>query len=121
MDPGGARLTAGTIAMESAFVPVSPRGLDLGRGACDALDRAGIAHCRGSFPYAASDTATVVYVIDEARLLSLGPRESVEHALELIGRAQAATTVVLADRGSDAALLGAEPDRGGRRGAPPPP
>src|ERR1700681_233654 len=119
MDPGGARLTAGTIAMESAFVLVSPHGLDLGRGACDALDRAGIAHCRGSFPYAASDTATVVYVIDEARLLSLGPRESVEHALELIGRAQAATTVVLADRGSDATWLAGEAYVGGWLVAPP--
>src|ERR1700676_147663 len=111
MDPGGARVHApGTIAMESAFVLVSPYGLDLGPAACDALDRAGIVHCRARFPYASDETGTtVVYVIDEARLLLLGPRATVEHALELIGRAQVATTVVLAERGSGATWLAANP------------
>jgi HD-GYP domain-containing protein (c-di-GMP phosphodiesterase class II) len=111
MDPGGARVHApGTIAMESAFVLVSPYGLDLGPAACDALDRAGIVHCRARFPYPSDDAGTpVVYVIDEARLLSLGPRATVEHALELIGRAQVATTVVLAERGSGATWLAANP------------
>jgi HD-GYP domain-containing protein (c-di-GMP phosphodiesterase class II) len=98
--------------MESAFVLVAPHGLDLGPAACDALDRAGIAHCRGSFPYANADAA-VVYLIDEARLLSLGPQEMVEHALQLIAQAQAATTVVLAERGSGATWLAANPHVGG--------
>jgi len=103
-------LTTSTIAMESAFVLVYPHGLELGPAAYDALDRAGIAHCRGSFPYSGDDPGTaVVYVIDEARLLSLGQRDTVEHALELIGRAQAATTVVLAERGSGATWLAANP------------
>ena len=111
--------------MESAFVLVYPQGLELGRAAYDALDRAGIAHCRGTLPArdARRGAAAVVYVIDEARLLSLGPRETVEHALELIARAQAATTVVLAERGSDATLAGGKPVRrrldrrpAGRRG-----
>jgi HD-GYP domain-containing protein (c-di-GMP phosphodiesterase class II) len=107
-------LPLGTIATESAFVLVYPHGLELGSGACDALDRAGIPHCRARFPYACDDAGpAVVYVIDEARLLSLGARATVEHALELIARAQASTTVVLAERGSDATWLAANPYVGG--------
>lgn len=105
---------SGTIATESAFVLVSPQGLDLGRAAYDALDRAGIRHCRARFPYPGDDAgAAVVYVVDEARLLSLGPRATVEHALELIHRAQAATTIVLAERGSQATWLATNPYVGG--------
>jgi HD-GYP domain-containing protein (c-di-GMP phosphodiesterase class II) len=105
---------SGTIATESAFVLVYPHGLDLGRTACDALDRAGIRHCSGRFPHPGDDSgAAVVYVIDEARLLSLGSRATVEHALELIHRAQAATTIVLAERGSQATWLATNPYVGG--------
>ncbi|MDP9105118.1 MAG: GAF domain-containing protein [Candidatus Eremiobacteraeota bacterium] len=105
---------AGTIATESAFVLVYPHGLDLGRAACDALDRAGIPHCRARFPYPGVDAgAAVVYVVDEARLLSLGPRATVEHALELIHCAQAATTIVLAEPGSEATWLATNPYVGG--------
>ncbi len=107
-------MTAGTIAMESAFVLAYPHGLDLGPAACDALDRAGIVHCGAHFPYTGDDAgAPVVYLIDEARLHSLGPRATVEHALELIHRAQTATTVVLAERGSSATWLATNPYVGG--------
>lgn len=114
MDLGGARLALGTVATESAFVLVYPQGLALGTAARAALDRAGIAHCGARFPYSPDDAATsVVYLIEEARLLSLGPRPTVEHALELIGRAQSATTVVVAEPGSNAAWLAANPYVGG--------
>ena len=107
-------MTVGTVATESAFVLAYPHGLELGSAARAALDRAGMAHCRARFPYSAEDAGTaVVYLIDEARLLSLGSRQTVEHALELIGGAQAATTVVLAEPGSDAAWLAANPHVGG--------
>ncbi|HEV2737968.1 MAG TPA: HD domain-containing phosphohydrolase [Candidatus Elarobacter sp.] len=107
-------MPAATIATESAFVLVYPHGLDLGPAACDALDRAGIAHLRARFPYATDDTSMrIVYVIDETRLLSLGPRATIEHALELIHQAQTATTVILAERGSAAAWLATNPYVGG--------
>lgn len=112
-------LIAGTIGRDSAFVLVHPHGLELGSAAVDALDAAGIAHRAGRFPHACDDPATpVVYVIDEPRLLSLGPRTVVEHALELIGEGQAATTLVLADRGSQNTWLAANPHVGGWLVAP---
>jgi HD-GYP domain-containing protein (c-di-GMP phosphodiesterase class II) len=114
MDPGRARSAAGTVATDPAFILVHPHGLDLGRAACGALDRAGIAHYPARFPYASDEAGTaVVYLIDEARLLSLGDRTTVEHALELIARAQPATTVVLAQRGSAASWLAENPHVGG--------
>ncbi len=105
--------------MESAFVLVYPQGLALGPAARAALDRAGLDHCEARFPYSPDvPGASVLYLIEEARLLSLGPRTTVEHALELIGRAQAATTIVLAEGGSDAGWLAANPYVGGWLVAP---
>jgi HD-GYP domain-containing protein (c-di-GMP phosphodiesterase class II) len=107
-------VTASTVARDSAFVLVHPHGLDLGYPAVAALDAAGIAHRQARFPYAAQDAGTaVVYLIDEARLRSLGSRATVEHALALIGAASATTTVVLAERGSESGWLAANPYVGG--------
>jgi HD-GYP domain-containing protein (c-di-GMP phosphodiesterase class II) len=92
---------ARTIAMDSAFVVVYPCGFTLG-AAARVLDAAGIEHREGRFPHPRDEGgAPVVYLVDEARLLSLGPRTTVEHALELIGEAQGATTIVVAERGSE--------------------
>jgi HD-GYP domain-containing protein (c-di-GMP phosphodiesterase class II) len=105
---------ASTIARDSAFVLVYPHGLELGSAAVAALDAAGIVHREGRFPYSGDDPdAAVVYLIDEPRLLSLGPRRTVEDALDLIGEAQAATTLVLAERGSPNGWLAAHPHVGG--------
>ena len=112
-------MIASTIATDSAFVLVYPHGLELGAAAVGALDAAGIVHHEARFPYAGDASgAFVVYLIDEARLLSLGPRTTVRHALELIGTAQPATTVVLAERGSPNAWLAADPNVGGWLTAP---
>ncbi|HEV3086685.1 MAG TPA: HD domain-containing phosphohydrolase [Candidatus Elarobacter sp.] len=106
-------MIASTLATDSAFVLVYPHGLDLGPAA-GALEAAGIRHREGSFPYAPDEAnPAVVYLIDEPRLLSLGPRTTVEHALELIGRGQPATTVVLAERGSTSGWLAVNPHVGG--------
>ncbi len=106
--------------MEPAFVLVYPHGLDLGPAVRDALDRAGITHESARFPYSADDAAVpVVYAIDEPRLLSLGDRTTVEHALELMNRAQPATTIVLAERGSTATWLAENPYVGGWVVTPP--
>jgi len=99
-------LTVSTTATDTAFHCVYPHGLELGAGAA-ALDEAGIAHRAARFPYVPDDARSVpiVYLVDEERLLALGPRRTVEHALELIARAQPATTVVLARPGSAADWL----------------
>ncbi len=113
-------MIATTLATDPAFVLVYPHGLDLGPTATEALDAAGIYHHAGSFPYSPDEAhAAVVYLIDEQRLLSLGPRKTVEHALELIGSGQPATTIVLAERNSQAAWLAANPHVGGWIVAPP--
>ena len=115
-------MIASTLATDSAFVLAYPPGLDLGPAAVAALDAAGIVHREARFPYAGDDAGVfVVYLIDEPRLLSLGSRTTVAHALELIARAQAATTVVLAERGSPNAWLAANPHIGGWLVAPPDP
>ena len=107
-------MIAGTVAKDAAFVLVYPQGLELASDAFGALDGAGIVHRAGPFPYSGEDPgAYVVYLIDEARLLSLGSREMVLSALELIARAQAATTVVLAERGTPNGWLAANPHVGG--------
>jgi HD-GYP domain-containing protein (c-di-GMP phosphodiesterase class II) len=105
---------ASTIATDTAYLLCYPHGLELGAGA-NALDAAGISHRAARFPYFPHDTdrRSVVYLIDEARLLSLGPRTTVEHALELIAMSQAATTIVLAERGSEATWLAENPYVGG--------
>jgi HD-GYP domain-containing protein (c-di-GMP phosphodiesterase class II) len=109
---------ARTIAMDSAFVVVYPRGLALG-AAARALDAAGIEHREGRFPYLPDETGvSVVYLVEEARLLSLGPRTTVEHALELIGEAQGATTIVVAERGSENGWLASNRHVGGWLVAP---
>ncbi len=98
-------MTVSTTATDSAFQLIYPHGLQLGAGFA-ALERCGIAHRAARFPYAPDDgSLPLVYLIDEARLLSLGSRETVEHALELIARAQPATTVVLAGRETEAPWL----------------
>lgn len=100
--------------MDSAFVLVHPRGLPLRAAAVAALDAAGIPHHGGGFPYASRlAQLSVVYLVEEEQLLSLGPRATIEHALELIASSQSATTVVLAGRDSNAAWLAANPHVGG--------
>ncbi len=106
-------MTAGRIATDSAFVLVYPHGLALGRDAVSALDAAGIAHRAAPFPHACDAGVPVVYLIDEDRLTSLGPRETVEHALELIAGAQVAATVVIGRRGSASRWLAESPFVGG--------
>jgi hypothetical protein len=112
-------LTVSTTATDSAFYLIYPHGLDLGPG-FSALDACGIPHRASRFPYAPEEPApaALVYLMDEAHLLALGSRETVEHALELIARAQPATTVVLARRGSEAAWLAENPHVGGWLVAP---
>jgi HD-GYP domain-containing protein (c-di-GMP phosphodiesterase class II) len=110
---------ARSIATDSAFVLVYPHGLELGSSALGALDAAGIVHHEAQFPYAGDASgAFVVYLIDEARLLSLGPPTTVRHALELIASAQPATTVVLAEPGSANTWLAADRNVGGWLTAP---
>ena len=107
-------MIAGTVAKDAAFVLVYPQGLELASASFEALDAAGVVYREGAFPYAGDDAgAYVVYLIDEARLLSLGSRDTVASALELIARAQAATTVVLAERETQNAWLAANPHVGG--------
>jgi HD-GYP domain-containing protein (c-di-GMP phosphodiesterase class II) len=107
-------LGASTVATESAFVTVYPRGLPLGSSLC-ALDDAGLAHVPASFPYAVDESASggVVYLIDEARLTSLGDRATIEAALEVMATAQSATTVVIAERDSPAGWLAGNANVGG--------
>jgi len=105
---------AGTLATDAAFVLVYPHGLELGPAALGALEAAGIAHREARFPYAGDDPGVnVVYLIDEARLLTLGPRTTVESALELIATAQPATTIVIGERGSRNTWLAANRNLGG--------
>ncbi|HEX3549861.1 MAG TPA: HD domain-containing phosphohydrolase [Candidatus Elarobacter sp.] len=106
-------MTASSIATESAFVLVYPHGLGLDATASAALDAAGIAHRAAHFPYATDAAVPVVYLIDEERLVGLGPRQTVEDALQLIATAQTATTVVLAGRGSPHRWLASSPYVGG--------
>jgi HD-GYP domain-containing protein (c-di-GMP phosphodiesterase class II) len=96
---------------------VYPQGLALGAAAA-ALDAAGIAHRAGGFGSADPTASPTVYLIDEARLLSLGPRATVENALALIARDARATTVVVAEPGSPNDWLAANPDVGGWLVAP---
>jgi HD-GYP domain-containing protein (c-di-GMP phosphodiesterase class II) len=113
-------LAARTIATDSAFVLVYPRGSALGDSLAP-LDQAGIRHAAAVFPYAPEDAAgsdAVVYLIDEARLATLGSRATIERALELIATAQTATTVIVAERGSPAGWLAANPHVGGWLTAP---
>ena len=101
-----------TVANPS-FTVVYPHGLDIG-DAAETLDEAGIAHRAAAFPYIdEGGDRPVVYVIDEARLVSLGDRATIAHALELIADVQRATTVVLAERGSENAWLAGHPAVGG--------
>ncbi len=102
-----------SIATDSAFVLVHPHGLALDAATAGALDAAGIMHRAAEFPYAADAGVPVVYLIDEERLGTLGPRGTVEHALELIGTAQNATTVVIGRRSSERRWLASNPYVGG--------
>jgi HD-GYP domain-containing protein (c-di-GMP phosphodiesterase class II) len=113
-------LAVAAIATDSAFVLVYPRGSSF-RASLGALDRAGIPHSAAPFPYVpegAGATVPVVYLIDEARLATLGNRETIESALELIATAQTATTVIVAERDSAAGWLAASPHVGGWLTAP---
>jgi HD-GYP domain-containing protein (c-di-GMP phosphodiesterase class II) len=118
----GTPLIARSVATDSAFVLVHPRGLLLRAATLEALDAAGIPHHGGGFPYAGRLAhVSVVYLVEEEHLLSLGPRSTVEHALELIAGAQSATTVVLAELDSTAGWLAANPNVGGWVLSPPDP
>ena len=106
-------MIARTLATDAAFVIAYPHGLELGQDAIDTLDAAGIVHRAARFPYAGEAPGVfVVYLIDEERLLSLGPRQTVESALELIA-GQSATTVVIGRRGSPNTWLAQHRDLGG--------
>lgn len=108
-----------TLAVDRTCVLVYPHGLGLG-DAASALDAAGIAHCAGRFPHVPDDASGthVVYLVDEERLLALGSRAIVEDALDLIGSAQSATTIVLAERGSPNGWLAEHPHVAGWLAAP---
>ncbi len=110
---------ASTVATESAFVTVYPRGLSLG-ASLRALEDAGFVHFPASFPYVAEETTAggVVYLIDAARLSSLGDRATIESALELMATAQTATTVVIAEREGALAWLAGNANVGGWLVAP---
>jgi HD-GYP domain-containing protein (c-di-GMP phosphodiesterase class II) len=85
----------------SPFVLVYPHGFAVPDPVRDALEAAAIRHRAASFPYEAEhdDGEHVIYLIDLARLQTLGPRHVIEHALLLIKLGQDATTVVYADAG----------------------
>ncbi|HEY4441378.1 MAG TPA: HD domain-containing phosphohydrolase [Candidatus Elarobacter sp.] len=113
-------MAASAIATEAAFVLVYPRGSSF-HASLGALEAAGIPHLAASFPYVPEETAQpvpVVYLIDEERLGSLGDRETIENALELIATGQTATTVIVAERGTAAGWLAANPNVGGWLTAP---
>ena len=102
------------------LVLVYPHGFDLGPAA-GALHAAGIAHAAASVPFSTTVTPgqRVLYLIDYARLATLGPRETVEQALMLIDVAQGASTIVLADQAEPAAsYLATNPYVGGWLTAP---
>jgi HD-GYP domain-containing protein (c-di-GMP phosphodiesterase class II) len=101
----------------SPFVLVHPHGFALG-GAAAALDAAGIVHQAGGFPAEVPGVGAAVYLIEEARLLSLGPPATVEAALALIGKDARATTVVVAEAGSSQRWLAEHPYVGGWLVAP---
>ena len=112
---------SGTIATESAFVLVYPHGLDLGRTACDALDRAGIPPLQGPLPAPGRRCGPPRSSTSSTRrgCSRSGSRATVEHAvLELIHRAQAATTIVLAERGSQSNVARDQPVRRRLGGVP---
>jgi len=83
------------------FVLIYPHGFGIPDDLASALNDAGIRHRAASFPYAdvAEQGEHVVYLIDFARLQTLGPRHVIEHALLLIKLGQDATTVVYAGAG----------------------
>ncbi len=115
-------MIARSMATDSAFVLVHPRGLSLRPAAVEALDAAGIRHHAGGFPFAPRLAhLSVIYLVEEEHLLSLGPRATVEAALELIAGAHSASTVVLAERNSEASWLAANPHVGGWLLSPPDP
>jgi HD-GYP domain-containing protein (c-di-GMP phosphodiesterase class II) len=112
---------ATTVVGDPSLAVVYPEGT-LPPAASAALDAAGIVHLVASFPYTGqAGNGTIVYLIDEGRLLSLGPRPAVEHALALIAQAQNATTVVLAEPLTQAGWLADNPHVGGWIVAPPQP
>ena len=98
-----------TVVADPSFAVVYPQGLALGPAAA-ALDAAGIMHMPAAFPYAPPDSgAPIVYLVDEGRLLSLGPRVTVERALSTLAQAQRAATVVLAEQRTRAPWLAENP------------
>jgi HD-GYP domain-containing protein (c-di-GMP phosphodiesterase class II) len=102
------------------LVLVYPYGFDLGPAA-QALDAAGIAHAAATVPFSTSVTPgqRVLYLIDYARLATLGARETVEQALMLIDVAQGASTIIVAQPGEPAAsYLATNPHVGGWLTAP---
>ena len=98
-----------TVVADPSFALVYPQGLALGPAAA-ALDAAGIMHMAAAFPYAPADGgAPIVYLIDEGRLLNLGPRAIVERALAALAQSQRAAIVVLAEQRTRAAWLAENP------------
>jgi HD-GYP domain-containing protein (c-di-GMP phosphodiesterase class II) len=98
-----------TVVADPSFALVYPQGLALGSAAA-ALDAAGIMHMAAAFPYAPADGgAPIVYLIDEGRLLNLGPRATVERALAALAQSQRAAVVVLAEQRTRAAWLAENP------------
>jgi len=80
-----------------SFVVVYPHGSIVPDDVLAALATAGVPHRAGAFPATSlDDGATVAYLIDADRLLRLGPRERIEHALALIDGDMRAMTIVVA-------------------------
>ncbi len=103
-------MAVSTVGIDAGFALIYPHGFELGSVAA-VLDAAGIPHRSARFPYVPAEGSndSVVYLIDEARLLSLGSRETVEHALALIAGSHAATTLVLAEPSSTNSWLASDP------------
>jgi HD-GYP domain-containing protein (c-di-GMP phosphodiesterase class II) len=93
-----------SVDLDPSFVVVYPHDFHVPDDLLAALATAGIPHRPDSFPATSVDGgATVAYLIEAERLLNLGPRELVEHALALIDGEMRATTIVVAEAGESAA------------------
>ncbi|HEV8022519.1 MAG TPA: GAF domain-containing protein, partial [Candidatus Lustribacter sp.] len=100
-----------TVELDSWFRVIYPQDFRLPESLGRALDTAGIAHCAGTFPYAATaDDISVAYLVEAERLAALGPRKKIVHALELIERDEHAATIVVAEPGDATMMWLAESD-----------
>ncbi len=92
--------TGSSIDLDPSFVVVYPHDFLVPGSLVAALSALGIPHRPGSFPAApADDGVSIAYLVEAERLLTLGTRDLIEHALALIAGDEFATTIVVADPG----------------------